>query len=154
MVFINIPTWRLTITSHGPDCMLCFCQFVQLRVGGCVCLPVWDGEWTFAGPTRAHFSLSVHAAAPVCTHLPYDKEDESGAQHQGEHIAEGRKGECHGCASQPDDGLRETERERAPFFTLCPFVAVPHSPSLFLDEDICFPLGCELQRPGGWSIQF
>lgn len=39
------------------------------------------------------------------THLPYDKEDESGAQHQGEHVAEGRKGERHGCASQPDDRM-------------------------------------------------
>ncbi len=49
------------------------------------------------------------------THLPYDEEDESSAQHQGEHVAEGRKGERHGCASQPDDEMgRERERELAP----------------------------------------
>lgn len=30
------------------------------------------------------------------THLPDDEEDESGAQHQGEHVAEGPKGERHG----------------------------------------------------------
>lgn len=54
---------------------------------------------------------SMHGA----THLPYDKEDESSAQHQGEHVAEGRKGERHGCASQPDDEMgRERERELAP----------------------------------------
>lgn len=35
------------------------------------------------------------------THLPYDKEDEGSAQHQGQHVAEGRKGERHGCSSQP-----------------------------------------------------
>lgn len=28
--------------------------------------------------------------------LPYDEEDERGAQYQGEHVAEGRKGERHG----------------------------------------------------------
>lgn len=32
----------------------------------------------------------------VATHLPYDKEDERCAQHQGEHVAEGREGERHG----------------------------------------------------------
>lgn len=36
-------------------------------------------------------------------HLPDDKEDEAGAQDQGEHVAEGREGECHGCVGQPDD---------------------------------------------------
>ncbi|KAA8587212.1 hypothetical protein FQN60_001048, partial [Etheostoma spectabile] len=44
---------------------------------------------------------SVHSA----THLPYDKKDESSAQHQGEHVAEGRKGECHGRVRQPDDEM-------------------------------------------------
>lgn len=46
----------------------------------------------------------VSGVQGVATHLPYDKEDERGAQHQGEHVAEGREGERHGCASQPDDG--------------------------------------------------
>lgn len=36
------------------------------------------------------------------THLPDDEEDEGGAQDQGEHVAEGRKGERHGCAGQSD----------------------------------------------------
>lgn len=47
----------------------------------------------------SYFTFSVSAvfsAVRGATHLPYDEEDESGAQHQGEHVAEGRKGECHG----------------------------------------------------------
>lgn len=62
----------------------------------------------------AHFSFSVCHGCSVysATHLPYDKEDESSAQHQCQHVAEGRKGECHGCASQPEDEMgRERERE-------------------------------------------
>lgn len=39
----------------------------------------------------------------VFTHLPDDKEDEPSAQNQGEHVAEGREGERHGCVGQPDD---------------------------------------------------
>lgn len=31
-----------------------------------------------------------------CNDLPYDEEDEGGAQDQGEHVAEGREGEGHG----------------------------------------------------------
>lgn len=56
----------------------------------------------------AFFSECV-CSVYVATHLPDDEEDEGGAQHQGEHVAEGRKGERHGRASQPDDG---TGRER------------------------------------------
>lgn len=37
---------------------------VQLCVGGCVCLPLWDGAWRSAGPTCAHLGRSV---VPVCT---------------------------------------------------------------------------------------
>lgn len=103
------------ITSRVPERGVCICRVpvsvVELCVGGCVCLPAWDGMWTFTGPT---FSVSVCAVAPSmhsATHLPYDKKDESSAQHQGEHVAEGRKGECHGRARQPDDEMgRERER--------------------------------------------
>lgn len=54
------------------------------------------------------FFLSV-CSVYVATHLPDDEEDEGGAQHQGEHVAEGRKGERHGRSSQPDDGRVERE---------------------------------------------
>lgn len=129
-------------------------SFVQLCVGGCVCLPVWDGAWTFAGPKCARFSLRfvcngscVHCA----THLPYDKEDESSAQHQGEHVAEGRKGERHGCASQPDDQMGwEREKGTCPLcsLSLCCYCSL----SLFTPEEvICSPLWCKLSPwcPGG-----
>lgn len=47
--------------------------------------------------------------------LPDNEEDECGAQYQGEHVAEGRKGERHGCPSQPHDGSgRDGGREVAP----------------------------------------
>lgn len=98
------------------------------------------------------------------THLPYDKEDERGAQHQGEHVAEGREGERHGCASQPDDGggLRGQKGTSSPL-ALCLWVRLlPTLLSLLLPEVIvcfqpapCFPPPppprCELSvsRPGG-----
>ncbi len=32
---------------------------VQLCVGGCVCLPAWDGAGTFTGPSWAHLSFGA-----------------------------------------------------------------------------------------------
>lgn len=116
---------------------------VQLCVGGCVCLPVWD----VSGSMCAHFSCSVCHGCSVysATHLPYDKEDESGAQHQCQHVAEGRKGERHGCASQPDDKMgRERERELPPALYL--FLAIAPSPS-FLEVIVCFLSGPPSPHP-------
>lgn len=90
----------------------------------CLCGTASGRSQTLHVPVRASLLSLVHRS----THLPYDKEDESGAQHQGEHVAEGRKGERHGRASQPDD---EASRERkgnvppAP----CSSVAIARSPS-------------------------
>lgn len=79
------------------------------------------------------------------THLPYNKEDEGGAQHQSEHVAEGREGERHGCASQPDDEIgREGERE-PPSSTLLStsLLDIAHSLFLLVEVIVCFPLWCE-----------
>lgn len=40
--------------------------------------------------------FEVCAELVKCDDLPDDKEDEGSTQHQGEHVAEGRKGERHG----------------------------------------------------------
>lgn len=83
--------------------------------------------------------FEVCAKLIKCNDLPYDEEDESGAQHQGEHVAEGRKGERHGCASQPDDDMgRERERELSPALYLS--LAIAPSPS-FLEVIVFFLSG-------------
>lgn len=88
---------------------MCACcvpvSVVQVCVGGCVCLPAWDVSVDVHGPYMCPFQLQRGSSVHSATHLPYDEEDESCTQHQGEHVAEGRKGECHGCASQPDDEM-------------------------------------------------
>lgn len=56
--------------------------------------------------TWNYFSVSacnVDLCLPSATYLPNDKKDESGTQHQGEHVAKGRKGERHGRTCQPGD---------------------------------------------------
>lgn len=98
----------------------------------------------------------VSGVQGVATHLPYDKEDERGAQHQGEHVAEGREGERHGCASQPDDrgGLRG-QKGTSPLCslplvrllpTLPPAAALPLPPT---DRPKTTSWVLRVSRPGG-----
>lgn len=62
------------------------------------------------------------------THLPYDEEDEGSAQHQGQHVAEGRKGERHSCSCQPK-GEMGRERRGDPSSTLPPLLFWLWSPA-------------------------
>lgn len=75
------------------------------------------------------------------THLPYDKEDEGSAQHQGQHVAEGRKGERHGCSSQPYSQLW---REKSGALLSTPPPPCPSSGSYLLLWASNFLLSSEL----------
>lgn len=79
---------------------------VQLCVGVCVCLSASVGRsMDVRRPCMCPFQPQHGSCVHNATHLPNDKEDECSTQHQGEHVAEGRKGERHGRASQPDDEM-------------------------------------------------
>lgn len=125
-------------------CVPCSCRRCAcVRVGG-LCLSArvgWSIHGSLNAPIPAFFFCSEVSGVRGATHLPYDKEDERGAQHQGEHVAEGREGERHGCASQPDDGggLRGQKGTSSPL-ALCLWVQL--SPTLLslllLEVTVCF----------------
>lgn len=106
-----------------------------------MCLSACVGRSVYV--CRARFSWSVCHGSSVhsATHLPYDKEDESGTQHQGEHVAEGRKGERHGCARQPDSRMgREREKGLAPSLFLSNCIAPTFQWKLLFVSSQGFPL--------------
>lgn len=134
--------------------MLCSCQCCT-TVCRRVCLSAsvgrsMDVRRPYMCPFRPQRGPCVHGA----THLPYDKEDECSAQHQGEHVAEGRKGERHGCASQPDDEMGWAGEREVPPPALClSFGFCPLSLLRWAEVIVCFPLRRELSlcRPGRQS---
>lgn len=127
--FASTPSWH-TYACHyfwstWARCARC-CTTVCRRV--CLSVSVgrsMDVRRPYMCPFRPQRGSCVHSA----THLPYDKEDECSAQHQGEHVAEGRKGERHGCASQPDDEMGWAGERKVPPLLSASLLAFAHSPS-------------------------
>lgn len=150
----------MSLPLRAPECVrVCACAMFLSAL--CLCACGWIVLVCLCGmehPQALKRGHSIFLGGGVsgvrgATHLPYDKEDERGAQHQGEHVAEGREGERHGCASQPDDGggLRGQKGTSSPF-ALC--LWVQQSPArlslLLLEVIVCFqpaPLRSPLPRP-------
>lgn len=105
--------------------------------------------------TWNYFSVSacnVDLCLPSATYLPNDKKDESGTQHQGEHVAKGRKGERHGRTCQPGDEDVQTKGKK----NMDTFLSLP-SGSLWTSD--LFPrwslkLSVSLWFQLDWSIFF